>query len=74
MMTVEEMFAQEGIEKKDVVLIAEESDYWESSSYFVTSNWTKYVEELTIGQNKWLGKIFDDMTELKIEKRGPFRP
>lgn len=74
MMTVEEMFAQEGIEKKHVVLISDESEYWESSSYFVTSNWTKYVEELTIGQNKWLGKIFDDMTEMKIEKRGPFRP
>lgn len=72
-MTVEEWFAKENITKDHVVLIAEESDYWDKSSRFVVGNWQNDVNLLSEKQASWLTRIYEDLVELKIEGRGLFR-
>jgi hypothetical protein len=71
-MTVGQMFAAEKITKDHLTLIREESDYWNKSGIFMLEQWEIEFQYLSPAQAKWVQKILDDMTEMRIEKRSVF--
>lgn len=66
-MKVSELFESEKISKEDVINMADESSYWQSSSDFVINNWNREIESMTNKQVSWLTRIHDDLTEMRIE-------
>jgi hypothetical protein len=66
MITVEEYFEEEGLDKDDVSFVTELGDYWEKSGHFVDENWERHTEDLSVKQFIWLERIRNDMAEMRI--------
>lgn len=71
-MRVSEMFLVEKIAMEHLELIREESPYWEDACSFAILNWNRDTNHLTAKQFKWVEKIVEDITEMRIEKTGVF--
>lgn len=71
--TVEDVFSEEKITKEHIEEMAEESEYWEKASRFIVQNWTFAVRHLSEAQANWMGKIVDDLVEMRIENKGIFK-
>lgn len=66
MITVEEYFQEEKLDKDDVFYASELSDYWEKSGEFVIQNWDEHTQDLSVKQFIWLERIRNDMAEMRI--------
>ncbi len=63
-MIVYEWFNENGVEKDDVLNLADVSPYWESASDFVINNWLKDVDDLSSKQISWMSKILEELEEI----------
>lgn len=70
--TVEEFFDEEQITKDHIEAMDCEGEYWERASRFVVQRWTWQVRHLSASEAKWMGKIREDLTEMRIEGKGVF--
>lgn len=68
-MTIQEWFEGEKIFQQDVTNMADESEYASSAAKFITEKWNADVDDLSVKQTDWAGRILDDMVERRIEGR-----
>ena len=66
-MTVNELFKTE---KLDIDFIKQhfEGFYWCRADLFIRQHWNMKIEDLSEKQQEWLKRLFDDLTEARIEK------
>lgn len=70
-MQVEELFQAERLTLEFLEEHADQSPYWESAHRFVSQNWKRDVNQLTVKQVGWLDRIVEDLVEIRIEGRYP---
>lgn len=64
-MTVEEMFEKEKLDP-DFIRDNFEGDYWDACDKFVREKWYSEIEQMTVKQANWFGKILDQCIETRI--------